>query len=183
MKPRYIKACEQRTIRSVHVPLEWAQFNLTYSLISDPHGGQLPQGGDHHMARRGCWSTQKERPLHPVTMTAVGKKVTVAMFHLSDRPGVPARRCLRWARQCCPHTSRSQWRASTEWTCTGPARHTEACGRPVCVARQLPPPGIWSWQELSRNTGDAIKSHRTRTGIIAQRSSKMLNMMDNTLGK
>lgn len=69
-------------------------------------------------------------------------EVAVAEFYLLDTPGVPARTCQGWPCRCCPRTSICQWRASTEWECTGPARHTEACEHRVGASQRLPPPGI-----------------------------------------
>lgn len=86
----------------------------------------------------------------------------VAVTHLSGIAGVPARRCLRWPCRCCPRTSKSQRRASTEWDCTAPSRRTGACGRRVCALCWLPPPGIWSSQELSRNTESIIRKEKKR---------------------
>lgn len=85
-----------------------------------------------------------------------------AGFYLLDTPGVPARPSLRWACRCCPRTSTCQWRASTGWACTGPARHTEACGRRVGASQRLPPSGIWSSQELSENTERMMKKTEKR---------------------
>lgn len=129
--------------------MKWTRLNLLYLLPTSKVAISLR--GASIIWRGEAADVNQRMPIMLFIHDGCVSEVVVTVLYLLDSPGVPARPCLQWPCRCCPRTSTCQWRASTEWGCTGPARHTEACELRVGASQRLPPPGIWSSQELSGN--------------------------------